>query len=165
MPVLGTTYFFSVNLLNRRSNLLVRHVDLLRETVRHALTSPLHIDASVVNLTTCIASGRYRMATPICPALGGHQVRVCQAAAEDLDADGDSPLARRARYLATTLVGHWIQDERDYRYHIDYVHLNPLKHGLVERGPTPAFIRAVSSGVYPLDWCGDEVEGFAGDAN
>ena len=105
------------------------------------------------------------MATPICPALGGHQVRVCQAAAEDLDADGDSPLARRARYLATTLVGHWIQDERDYRYHIDYVHLNPLKHGLVERGPTPAFIRAVSSGVYPLDWCGDEVEGFAGDAN
>lgn len=30
----GATYFFTVNLLNRRSDLLVRHVDLLRETVR-----------------------------------------------------------------------------------------------------------------------------------
>ncbi|WP_376752658.1 hypothetical protein [Stutzerimonas balearica] len=27
----GATYFFTVNLLNRRSDLLVRHVDLLRE--------------------------------------------------------------------------------------------------------------------------------------
>jgi len=26
-----------------------------------------------------------------------------------------------------------IQDERDYRHHVDYVHRNPLKHGLVER--------------------------------
>jgi len=26
----GATYFFTVNLLNRRSDLLVRHVDLLR---------------------------------------------------------------------------------------------------------------------------------------
>gem|GEM_PF-1543112 len=32
----GATYFFTVNLLNRRSDLLVRHVDLLRETVRAA---------------------------------------------------------------------------------------------------------------------------------
>lgn len=30
----GATYFFTVNLLNRRSDLLVRHIDLLRDTVR-----------------------------------------------------------------------------------------------------------------------------------
>ncbi len=36
----GATYFFTVNLLNRRSDLLVRHVDLLRETVRATRSRP-----------------------------------------------------------------------------------------------------------------------------
>ena len=45
----GATYFFTVNLLNRRSDLLVRHVDLLRETVRATRSRhPFHIDAWVV---------------------------------------------------------------------------------------------------------------------
>jgi len=30
----GATYFFTVKLLDRRSDLLVRHINLLRETVR-----------------------------------------------------------------------------------------------------------------------------------
>ncbi len=29
----GATYFFTVNLLNRRSDLLVRHIDLARDSV------------------------------------------------------------------------------------------------------------------------------------
>ena len=42
----GATYFFTVNLLNRRSALLVRHVALLRETVRATRARhPFHIDA------------------------------------------------------------------------------------------------------------------------
>jgi len=45
----GATYFFTVNLLNRRSDLLVRHIDLLRETVRATHSRyPFHIDAWVV---------------------------------------------------------------------------------------------------------------------
>ncbi len=45
----GATYFFTVNLLNRRSDLLVRHIDLLRETVRATCSRhPFHIDAWVV---------------------------------------------------------------------------------------------------------------------
>ena len=30
----GGTHFFAINLLNRRSNLLVRHIETLREAVR-----------------------------------------------------------------------------------------------------------------------------------
>ena len=63
---------------------------------------------------------------------------------------------------------HLIQDERDYRHHVDYVHRNPLKHGLVERvvdWPYSSFHRAVGAGVYPAGWCGDEAVGFAGDAD
>jgi putative transposase len=28
---------------------------------------------------------------------------------------------------------HYIRDELDYQRHIDYVHVNPLKHGYVQR--------------------------------
>lgn len=40
---------------------------------------------------------------------------------------------------------------------MDYVHINPLKHGHVTRvadWPYSTFHRYVASGVYPPDWCG-----------
>lgn len=45
----GGTYFFTINLLERRSDLLVRHVDALRDAVRRTRRErPFHIDAWVV---------------------------------------------------------------------------------------------------------------------
>jgi len=45
--------------------------------------------------------------------------------------------------------------------HVDYVHINPLKHGLVTRvidWPHSSFHRMVKLGVYPEDWAGDTEE-------
>ena len=53
---------------------------------------------------------------------------------------------------------HLIRDERDYARHFDYLHGNPLKHGLVTRvrdWPWSSFHRWVKVGVYPVDWGGD----------
>jgi REP element-mobilizing transposase RayT len=45
----GGTFLFTVNLLDRRSNLLVRHIDALRAAVRRVgVGAPFHIDAWVV---------------------------------------------------------------------------------------------------------------------
>lgn len=45
----GATYFFTVSLRNRRSDLLVRHIDLLRETVRATRERhPFRVDAWIV---------------------------------------------------------------------------------------------------------------------
>lgn len=45
----GATYFFTVNLRDRTSDLLIREIDLLRETVRATKARhPFHIDAWVV---------------------------------------------------------------------------------------------------------------------
>jgi len=52
---------------------------------------------------------------------------------------------------------HLLRDAADYRAHLDYVHINPVKHGLVERvadWPCSTFHRLVADGVYPLDWAG-----------
>jgi putative transposase len=47
--VRGGTYFLTINLLERRSDLLVRHSDPLREAVRQTRRDrPLYIDAWVV---------------------------------------------------------------------------------------------------------------------
>jgi putative transposase len=46
--VRGGTYFLTINLLERRSDLLVRHIDALREAVRQTRRDrPLYIDAWV----------------------------------------------------------------------------------------------------------------------
>ena len=45
----GGVYFFTVNLAERRGGLLVRHIGILRDTVRRVRASkPFHIDARVV---------------------------------------------------------------------------------------------------------------------
>ncbi|WP_313518976.1 REP-associated tyrosine transposase [Pseudomonas sp.] len=69
-----------------------------------------------------------------------------------------SRFARRERGLwQRRFWEHRIRDERDYRTHMDYLHGNPLKHGLVDsviEWPWSSFHRLVREGVYPADWGG-----------
>ena len=61
---------------------------------------------------------------------------------------------------------HLIRDEIDYQRHVDYVHVNPLKHGYVDcvqDWPYSTFHRYVARGIYPADWCGDLAMDVAGD--
>jgi len=40
---------------------------------------------------------------------------------------------------------------------VDYVHINPLKHGLVKQvkdWPYSTFHRGASQGIYPINWAG-----------
>jgi putative transposase len=53
---------------------------------------------------------------------------------------------------------HTITTELDYSKHIDYVHVNPLKHGYVTRvqnWPYSTFHRYVRDGILPTDWVGE----------
>jgi putative transposase len=50
---------------------------------------------------------------------------------------------------------HQIRDEADFAHHMNYVHFNPVKHGLVKRAhywPHSTFHRYVKQGRYPQDW-------------
>jgi putative transposase len=62
---------------------------------------------------------------------------------------------------------HTIRDQDDLNAHIDYVHINPLKHGLVTMVRDwhwSSFHRYVKAGVYPEDW-GGKPETFLMDVN
>ena len=53
---------------------------------------------------------------------------------------------------------HQIQDEADFAHHIDYIHYNPVKHGVcqtVREWPFSTFHRLVALGTYPSDWGSD----------
>ncbi|WP_459873021.1 REP-associated tyrosine transposase, partial [Endothiovibrio diazotrophicus] len=62
---------------------------------------------------------------------------------------------------------HRIRDERDWRNHMDYIHWNPVKHGLVRcvrDWPYSSFHRLVERGWYDATWgekIADEVYAMA----
>jgi putative transposase len=50
---------------------------------------------------------------------------------------------------------HLIRDEQDWERHLDYIHYNPVKHGLVNSPgdwPHTSFHAAVRQGLYDPDW-------------
>ena len=50
---------------------------------------------------------------------------------------------------------HVIRDEDDFKKHVEYVHYNPVKHGLANRvqdWPYSSFHEYVKKGVYPSNW-------------
>jgi putative transposase len=56
---------------------------------------------------------------------------------------------------------HQIRDEKDFLAHFDYIHFNPVKHGLVQMPVDwrySTFQKYVDSGVYPKDWGSVPVE-------
>jgi len=50
---------------------------------------------------------------------------------------------------------HQVRDDDDLRSHLEYIHYNPVKHGLVTRvadWPWSTFHRYVRDGIYTRDW-------------
>lgn len=55
---------------------------------------------------------------------------------------------------------HCIREEDDFHAHVDYIHFNPVKHGLVAKPsdwPFSTFHRYVAQGLYPPEWGRDEI--------
>lgn len=52
---------------------------------------------------------------------------------------------------------HLIRDSRDFQRHVDYIHINPVKHEYVARPidwPWSTFHRYLRLGEYNEEWCG-----------
>jgi putative transposase len=156
----GGLYFFTVNLNRRDDNdLLTRHIDLLRSAVRDVRRRhPFAIHGWVVlpDHLHCV------MELPQDDSDFAMRWRLIKAtfsrAIPDDDSRSDSRRRRGERGVwQRRFWEHAIRDEGDYRAHMDYVHINPVKHGLVSRvvdWPYSTFHRLVERGVYPADWAG-----------
>jgi putative transposase len=158
-PVPGGTYFFTVALEDRRSSILIDHVDALRTAFRTTRTErPFAIEAIVVLPDHLHAictlppedadfSGRWRR-------IKGHfSSRMIESGAvRTRHANGEYALWQRRFWE------HTIRDDRDFARHVDYIHFNPVKHGLVSRvrdWPYSSFHWYSRRGDVPDDWAGD----------
>ncbi|MDA9909856.1 transposase [Gammaproteobacteria bacterium] len=152
----GGTYLFTVVLADRKSCLLTNYFDCLRVSIRRTRKSyPFCINSWVV--------------------LPEHLHCIWTLP------EGDSDYPKRWRAIKTYFCiemaktypdatnkkvwqrGYWehtIKSERDFKTHMDYVHINPLKHGYVNRvkdWPYSSFHHLVSKGVYSEKW-GDKID-------
>ena len=163
----GGSFFFTVNLEERRLRLLTEHIDELRsafrETRRH---HPFTIDAMVV-----LPDHLHAVWTmPEDDADFGTRWRLIKSAFSRSLTSGervsDSRAAKGERGIwQRRYWEHTIRDQNDFTRHIDYIHINPVKHGLVPRvrdWPDSSFHRMMKIGIYPEDWAG-EVSNDGGD--
>ncbi len=158
--VAGGCWFFTANLNDRRSRLLTDEIDALREAIRKTRQRhPFEIDAWVVRPDHMHAvwtlppddmdfSTRWRL-------IKSHFARVLPKG------EWLSPV-RRARgergIWQRRFWEHLIRDDEDYRRHVEYCWINPVKHGLVTRvldWPHSSFHRDVRAGIVVADWAGD----------
>ncbi len=157
----GGTYFFTVNLLQRKNNaLLITHIDVLRAAVRDVRRKyPFVIHAWVVlpDHLHCVIE------LPV----GDHDFalrwRLIKMAFSKALPNTERRSAVRYKrgergIWQRRYWEHLIRDERDFAAHMDYVHINPVKHGLVNKlgdWPYSTFHALVARGVYPVDWSGE----------
>ena len=161
----GGTYFFTVNLLERKSRLLVEQIETLRTAVKQARAArPFHIDAWVVLpdhmhsiWTLPEGDADYSARWKAIKIAFAKTMPRTERRSAVRERKGERGIWQRRFWE------HTIRDERDYAAHVDYVHINPVKHGLVSAArawPYSSFHRFVEKGLLPGDWAGDKGMAF-----
>ena len=156
----GGTWFFTINLANRSSRLLIERVDTLRDVVREVrqrhpfeivawVVLPDHIhaiwtlppdDADFPTRWALIKAGFSRRIAP------GENINVARAT------KGERGIWQRRFWE------HLIRDEDDLARHVDYIHINPVKHGHAVKAsdwPWSSIHRYIRNGLVTEDWATD----------
>jgi putative transposase len=161
----GASYFFTVVTYQRRHFLCDSDVrSALREAIQATrIQQPFRIDAWVLlpdhlhaiwtlppgDADFASRWGKIKRYVTLCCGERLHQTERMSASRHK---HRESTLWQR-RYWE-----HQIRNEQDMAHHLDYLHFNPVKHGLtvqVADWPYSSFHRYVKAGKYAPDW-GDE---------
>ena len=155
----GGSFFFTVNLADRHSRLLVERIEPLRQAFRHTQSRhPFAIDALVVlpdhlHSIWILPPGDADYATRWRLIKTGFSRGV-----ERLEERSESRRLKRERGIwQRRYWEHTLRDEEDVGRHCDYIHYNPVKHGHVKSAidwPYSSFRRFVRRGLYSADWAG-----------
>lgn len=156
----GGTYFFTLNLVDRRSSLLTENISRLRSVFRYT-------------------RARHPFETVAIVVLPDHMHALWRLPEDDADFPTrwrlirsafsrallmNEPISRSRRSKGERGIWqrrfweHTNRDERDFAPHVDYIHFNPVKHEYVRKvrdWPYSSFRRMVKLGIYTEDWGGD----------
>ena len=165
--VSGGTYFFILALADRRSDLLVREIDALRAAVaRTKRLHPFRIDAWVVLGDHLHAVWTLPKGDAAYSARWALIKRWFSAAVPPGEDRSASRAAKGERGIwQRRFWEHAVRDAEDFSRHVDYVHFNPVRHGVAASAgdwPYSSFRQAVARGFYPGGWVyqGEEAGDF-----
>ena len=156
----GGTYFFTLTLANRQSQLLTKHIGALRQSIRRVKTThPFLMDAIVIlpehlhlMLTLPKNDEDYPNRISRIKANFTRQIPKHETVSESRLRKGERGIWQR-RYWE-----HQIRDDSDYNNHINYIHYNPVKHGHVTSPidwPYSSIHRYIRERILPKDWGAD----------
>lgn len=180
----GATYFFTVALADRSSDLLIRRIADLRSAVALTMSErPFRCDAAVIlpdhlHMVWTLPTGDADYST----RWGAIKARFSMSLRRaGFTPPPRFPQVRSGRYAGVNpglrhdkgevaiwqrrFWEHCIRDEADFGAHVAYCWGNPVKHGLVARAtdwPHSSIHRDRRKGRVPPEW-GGEVEGEFGE--
>jgi putative transposase len=159
----GGTFFFTVTLADRSSDILVRHVEPLRQVYR-----TVQQRYPFETIAICVLPDHLRAMWTLPPGDADFPLRwnlIKRGFSRVLPGTitrSPSKVAKRDKGIwQRRYWEHVIRDEDDLMRHVDYIHYNPVKHGLVSRVPDwphSSFHHHVARGDLPADWGGDARE-------
>jgi len=155
----GGTWFFTVVLMDRKSDLLVKNIDALRDAHKYVMRNhPFVIEAMVVLPEHLHAiwtlpendadySNRWRLIK----TEFSRSIKKKEKISTSRINKGERGIWQRRFWE------HRIRDEIDFARHVDYIHFNPVKHKLVAEvkdWPWSSFHKYVHRGILPECWAG-----------
>jgi len=161
----GGTFFFTVNLADRQSCLLIREIDVLRDAIRKVRhTHPFKIVAMVV-LPEHLHTIWTLPAGDTDYAIRWSLIKAGFSRALSKD-EAITPARRHKRERGIwqrRYWEHWIRDDEDLARHVDYIHINPVKHSHVTASvdwPYSSIHRYIRNGLLPANWAVVELGAF-----
>jgi putative transposase len=164
----GGSYFFTVNLADRRLRLLTDHIELLRAAFRYGRARHPFTTEAIVILPDHLHAiwtlpgddAEFAMRWRLIKSAFSRALSAGEAISPSRARKGERGIWQR-RYWE-----HALRDETDFTRHVEYIHFNPVKHGYATRvmdWPYSSFHRMVRLGILPQDWAvdvGDAGTGF-----
>ena len=157
--IAGGTFFFTLTLADRSSDLLVREINRLRRIYGHVQEC-----RPFESVAMCVLPDHLHAiwSLPLDDSDFATRWNLIKSGfSRGLPAALRSPskIAKREKGIwQRRYWEHIIRDDADLVRHVDYIHFNPVKHGLVPRvcdWPHSSFHRYVKRGDFPKDWGGD----------
>lgn len=152
-------HYFTV-VTHKRNPLLIENIKLLKESFKNVknkysfeiiaiviLPDHLHMLLRMKNVTDYpkIIGTLKRYFSQKCP----EKYYQCVTQSKSREQQNYKPIWQKRFYE------HAIRDEKKFQIKMDYIHFNPIKHGLVEKlidWKHSSFEKFVRQGVYPENW-------------
>lgn len=159
------TYFFTVNLCNRKNPLLIKHIDILRTSFRQCMKKhPFKIDGIVVMPDHL----HLMMTLPKNDSDFSLRIRLIKSCfSYHMNDDERINLSRRQKgergIWQRRFWEHCIRNEDDFEQHLNYIHYNPVKHNYVQQPsewPYSSIHRYIKQGILPKNWACQSIGNF-----